>query len=65
MSEDITEACPLFCLLEMVCVFLKDSLKRKRKREGRESDKWFFQGSAVLGFDCRRTSEKIKRAVTS
>lgn len=39
MSQDITEACPLFCLLEMVCVPLKDLLKgeRERKREG-ESD---------------------------
>jgi len=44
MSQDITEACPLFCLLEMVCVFLKDLLKGERKRKGEgESDKWFSE----------------------
>lgn len=38
MSLDITEACPRFCLLKMVCVFLKDFLKRGGT-DG-EGDKW-------------------------
>lgn len=38
MSQDITEACPRFCLLEMVCVYLKDLFKRARERE-REEEK--------------------------
>lgn len=33
MSQDITEACPLFCLLEMVCVLVKDLLKEERETE--------------------------------
>lgn len=33
MSQDIIEACPLFCLLEMVCVLLKDLLKGEREKE--------------------------------
>lgn len=36
MSQDITEACPRFCLLEMVCVHLKDLFKRAREREREE-----------------------------
>lgn len=36
MSQDITEACPWFCLLEMVCVHLKDLFKRVREREREE-----------------------------
>lgn len=36
MSQDITEACPRFCLLEMVCVHLKDFFKRTREREREE-----------------------------
>lgn len=38
MSQDITEACPRFCLLEMVCVHLKDLFKSARERE-REEEK--------------------------
>lgn len=38
MSQDITEACPRFCLLEMVCVPLKDLLKRERDRGGEVID---------------------------
>lgn len=33
MSQDITEACPRFCLLEMVCVPLKGPERRRGEEE--------------------------------
>lgn len=51
MSQDITEACPLFCLVEMVCVLLKDLLKREKEREKtrtRESEELFSERAELV-----------------
>ena len=60
MSQDITEACPLFCLLEMVCVPPKDSLKQERERE-REREREKRKKEKVINgfFRASSTSDPI------